>query len=150
NTTTPLAANPLLRRSSSRLIGKKKRNFNSSNRRAKRRLEPIEASVSSSSNDKNDTSDTSNDNLDGPVISQHNERDNENISSSDESVSKFSLEKDVNALSASDRLASQVTVTPTISLIAPNTENMMAATSNRPMPKTNANKLQASELPQVS
>ncbi|XLU35483.1 hypothetical protein S245_071549, partial [Arachis hypogaea] len=140
NTLTPLAANPLLRRFSSRLIGKKKRNFNSSNHRVKRRLEPIEASVSSSSNDKNDTSNTSNDNLDGPVISQQNEKDNENISSSDESVSKFSLEKDVNALSASDRLAYQVTVTPTISLIAPNTENMMAATSNRPMPKTNANK----------
>ncbi|XLS75206.1 hypothetical protein HN51_032071, partial [Arachis hypogaea] len=140
NITTPLTANPLLRKSSSKLIGKKKCNFNSSNRRVKRRLEPIEVSVSSSSNDKNDTSNTSNDNLDGLVISQHNERDNENISSSDESVSKFSSEEDVNALSPSDRLASHVTVTPTISLIVPNTENMMAAISNKPMPKTNANK----------
>ncbi|QHN84590.1 uncharacterized protein DS421_16g529950 [Arachis hypogaea] len=95
----------------------------------------------------NDTSNTSNDNLDGLVISQHNERDNKNTSSSDESVSKFSSEEDVNALSPSDRLASQVTVTPTISLIVPNTENMIAATSNKPIPKTNANKLQNSEIP---
>ncbi|XLR47725.1 hypothetical protein S83_032385, partial [Arachis hypogaea] len=107
NTTTPLAANPLLRKSSSKLIGKKKCNFNSSNHLVKRRLEPIEVSVSSSSNDKNDISNTSNDNLDGLVISQHNKRDNENISSSDESVSKFSSEEDVNALSPNDRLASQ-------------------------------------------
>ncbi|QHO12430.1 uncharacterized protein DS421_15g506850 [Arachis hypogaea] len=96
---------------------------------------------------RNDTSNTSNDNLDGLVISQHNERDNENTSSSDESVSKFSSEEDVNALSPSDRLASQVTVTPTISLIVPNTENMMAATSNKPIPKTNTNKLQNFEIP---
>ncbi|QHO00464.1 uncharacterized protein DS421_13g406710 [Arachis hypogaea] len=123
-----VAFNTCCQRMTTVLVMQQKRNFNSSNRR-------------------NDASNTSNDNLDGPVISQHNERDNENISSSDESVSKFSLEKYVNALSASDRLASQVTMTPTISLIAPNTENMMAATSNRPMPKTNANKLQASELP---
>ncbi|XLU18502.1 hypothetical protein S245_054568, partial [Arachis hypogaea] len=40
-----------------------------------------------------------------------------------------------------------VTVTPTISLIVPNTENMIAATSNKPIPKTNANKLQNSEIP---
>ncbi|XLS94082.1 hypothetical protein HN51_070090, partial [Arachis hypogaea] len=140
NTTTPLATNPLLRKSSSKLVGKKKCTLNCSNRRVKRRLEPIEVSISSSSNDKNDTSNTSNDNLDGLVISQHNERDNENTSSSDESVSKFSSEEDVNALSPSDRLASQVTVTPTISLIVPNTENMMAATSNKPIPKTNTNK----------
>ncbi|QHO13081.1 uncharacterized protein DS421_15g512490 [Arachis hypogaea] len=123
-----VAFNTCCQRMTTVLVMQQKRNFNSSNRR-------------------NDTSNTSNDNLDGPVISQQNEKANENISSSDESVSKFSLEKDVNALSASDRLASQVTVTPTISLIAPNTENMMVATSNRPMPKTNANKLQASELP---
>ncbi|XLU57780.1 hypothetical protein S245_052428, partial [Arachis hypogaea] len=150
NTTTPLAANPLLRKSSSKLVGKKKCTFNCSNHQVKRRLEPIEVSISSSSNDKNDTSNTSNDNLDGLVISQHTERDNENTSSSDESVSKFSSEEDVNALSPSDRLASQVTVTPTISLIVPNSENMMAATSNKPIPNTNANKLQNSEIPQVS
>ncbi|XLU75465.1 hypothetical protein S245_034518, partial [Arachis hypogaea] len=138
--TTPLTANPPLRKSSSRLVEKKKFNFNYSSRRVKRRLELIEVSTSSNSDDKDDTSNTSNDNFDGPVISQHNEGKNENTSSSDKSVSKFSLEGDVDAHSPSGQLASQVTVAPTISLIVPSTENMMAATSDKPTSKTNANK----------
>ncbi|XLU61712.1 hypothetical protein S245_020921 [Arachis hypogaea] len=97
--------------------------------------------------DKDDTSNTSNDNLDGPVISQHNEGKNENTSSSDKSVSKFSSEDDVDALSPSGQLASQVTVAPTISLIVPSTKNLMAATSDKLTPKANANKLQNSEIP---
>ncbi|QHN78102.1 uncharacterized protein DS421_19g658480 [Arachis hypogaea] len=55
---------------------------------------------------RDDTSNTSNDNLDRPVISQHNEGENENTSSSDKSVSKFSSEDDVDALSPSGQLAS--------------------------------------------
>ncbi|QHO28738.1 uncharacterized protein DS421_7g219270 [Arachis hypogaea] len=107
-TTTPLVANPPLRKSSSRLVGKKKFNFNYSSRRVKRRLEPIEVSISSNSDDEDDTSNTSDDNLDGSVISQHNEVENENTSSSDKSVSKFSFEDDVDALSPSGQLASQL------------------------------------------
>ncbi|XLT01327.1 hypothetical protein HN51_050678, partial [Arachis hypogaea] len=106
-TTTPLVANPPLRKSSSRLVGKKKFNFNYSSRRVKRRLELIEVSIFSNSDDENDTSNISDDNLDGSVISQHNEVENENTSSSDKSVSKFSSGDDVDALSPSDQLASQ-------------------------------------------
>ncbi|RYR30795.1 hypothetical protein Ahy_B01g055565 [Arachis hypogaea] len=87
-------------------------------RRVKRRLGPIEVSTSSNSDDKDDTSNTSNDNFDGLVISQHNEGKNENTSSSDKSV----------------------TVAPTISLIVSRTENLIAAISNKPTPKANANK----------
>ncbi|XLS52285.1 hypothetical protein HN51_012962, partial [Arachis hypogaea] len=106
-TTTPLAANPPLRKSSGRLVGKKKFNFNYSSRRVKRRLEPIEVSTSSNSDDKDDISNTSTDNLDRQVISQHNKGKNENTSSSDKSVSKFSSEDDVDAFSPSGQLASQ-------------------------------------------
>ncbi|XLU33842.1 hypothetical protein S245_069908, partial [Arachis hypogaea] len=126
-TTTPLAANPPLRKSFGRLVGKKKFNFNYSSHRVKRRLEPIAVSTSSNSDDKDDTSNTSNDNLDEPVISQHNEEKNENTSSSDKSVSKSSSEDDVDTLSLSGQLASQVTAAPTISLIVPSTENLMDA-----------------------
>ncbi|XLU95417.1 hypothetical protein S245_009769, partial [Arachis hypogaea] len=139
-TTTPLAANPPLRKSSGRLVGKKKFNFNYSSRRVKRRLEPIEVSTSSNSDDKDDISNTSTDNLDRQVISQHNKGKNENTSSSDKSVSKFSSEDDVDAFSPSGQLASQVIVAPTISLIVPSTENLMAVTSNKPTPIANANK----------
>ncbi|QHN92476.1 uncharacterized protein DS421_17g584050 [Arachis hypogaea] len=81
------------------------------------------------------------------VMQQHNEVENENTSSSDKSVSKFSSGDDVDALSPSDQLASQVTVALTISLIVPSTENMMAVTSDKPTPKANANKLQNSKIP---
>ncbi|QHO58564.1 uncharacterized protein DS421_3g91690 [Arachis hypogaea] len=74
------------------------------------------------------------------VISQHNKGKNENTSSSDKSVSKFSSEDDVDAFSPSGQLASQVIVAPTISLIVPSTENLMAVTSNKPTPIANANK----------
>ncbi|RYQ91689.1 hypothetical protein Ahy_B09g097680 [Arachis hypogaea] len=89
-TTTPLAANPPLRKSSGRLVGKKNSIL----------------ITQAAGDDKDDTSNTSNDNLDRPVISQHNEGENENTSSSDKSVSKFSSEDDVDALSPSGQLAS--------------------------------------------
>ncbi|QHN87138.1 uncharacterized protein DS421_16g552410 [Arachis hypogaea] len=124
--TTSLAANPPLRKTSGRLVGKNKLNFNYSSRQVKIRLEPIAVSISSNTDDKDDTSNASDGNLDGPVVSQENEEENESNSSSDKAV----------------------TAAPTIFLIVSSIENLMAATSNQPTPNANADKLQNSEIPQ--
>ncbi|QHN83507.1 uncharacterized protein DS421_20g705370 [Arachis hypogaea] len=99
-------------------------------------------STSSNSDDKDETSNTSDGNLDGPVVSQKNEEENENNLSSDKAVSKSSSkDNDVDALSLSGQLASQVTAALTTSLIMPSTENLMAATSDKPTPNPKATKL---------
>ncbi|QHO19948.1 uncharacterized protein DS421_11g333560 [Arachis hypogaea] len=145
--TTSLDANPPLRKTSGRLVGKKTLNFNYTNNLVKRRLKPITVTTSSNSDDKDDTSNASDNNLDGLVVSQKNKEENESNSSSNKAVSKSSLkDNDVDALSLSGQLASQVTVGPTISLIVPSTENLMAATSDKPTPNANANKLQYFEI----
>ncbi|RYR19420.1 hypothetical protein Ahy_B03g064187 [Arachis hypogaea] len=127
---------PPLRKTSGRLVGKKKPNLNYSSRRIKRRLEPITVSIFLNSDDEDDTSNAIDGNLDGLEVSQKNEEENESNSTSDKAVSKSSSEdNDVNALSLS------VTAAPTISLIVPSTKNLMAATSDKPTPKANANKL---------
>ncbi|XLS52340.1 hypothetical protein HN51_013017, partial [Arachis hypogaea] len=74
---------------------------------------------------KDDTSNASDGNLDGPVVSHKNEKENESNTFSDKAV----------------------TVAPIIFLIVSNTENLTAATSDHPIPNANADKLQNSEVP---